>query len=135
MAMEFFKGIYTMEALKKAYHALIKTNHPDAGGDEAAMKAINIAYEQAVEYIKTHGAKTESDKAAADVPADFARVVSAVVACPGLIVEIVGSWVWVSGDTYNNRDALKTAGYRWAARKSAWYWHPDDQAARTAITA
>ena len=124
----YFDNITTMDGLRAEYRSLIKINHPDAGGDENIMKAINLAYEKAVEYIRRHGEKAEADKAAADVPAEFMDAVSAVVACPGLIVEIVGSWVWVTGDTYRNRDRLKAAGYRWAAKKSAWYWHPADQA-------
>ena len=124
----YFDNITTMDGLRAEYRRLIKINHPDAGGDEATMKAINLAYEAAVDYIRRHGEKAEADKAAADVPAEFMAAVSAVVACPGLIVEIVGSWVWVTGDTYRNRDRLKAAGYKWAAKKSAWYWHPADQA-------
>ena len=123
----YFDSIATMDGLRAEYRRLIKINHPDAGGDENTMKAINLAYEKAVEYIRRHGENAEADKAAADVPAEFMAAVSAVVACPGLIVEIVGSWVWVTGDTYRNRDRLKAAGYRWAAKKSAWYWHPADQ--------
>lgn len=122
----YFDNVATMDGLRAEYRRLIKINHPDAGGDENTMKAINLAYETAVEYIRLHGEKAEADKAAADIPAEFMAVVSAVVACPGLIVEIVGSWVWVSGDTYRNRDRLKAAGYKWAAKKSAWYWHPAD---------
>ena len=122
----YFDHIATMDGLRAEYRRLIKINHPDAGGDEAAMKAINLAYEKAVDYIRRHGEKAEADKAAADVPAEFMSAVSAVVACPGLIVEIVGAWLWVTGDTYRNRDRLKAAGYRWAAKKSAWYWHPAD---------
>lgn len=124
----YFDNITTMDGLRAEYRRLIKINHPDAGGDENKMKAINLAYEKAVDYIRRHGEKSEADKAAADVPAEFMAAVSAVVTCPGLIVEIVGSWVWVTGDTYRNRDRLKAAGYRWAAKKSAWYWHPADQA-------
>lgn len=122
----YFDHITTMDGLRAEYRRLIKINHPDAGGDENTMKAINLAYEKAVEYIRLHGEKAEADKAAADIPAEFMAVVSAVVACPGLIVEIVGSWVWVTGDTYRNRDRLKASGYKWAAKKAAWYWHTAD---------
>ena len=35
----------TDEEIKKAYRKLARTNHPDAGGDEAKFKEINEAYE------------------------------------------------------------------------------------------
>lgn len=122
----YFDGIYTMDALRTEYRNLIKVNHPDAGGDEATMRAINLSYEAAVARIRTHGDSAESAKAAADVPEAYMAAVSAVAARADLIVELVGSWVWVTGNTYGNRDILKAAGYRWAAKKGAWYWHLPD---------
>lgn len=124
---QYFDGITTMDALRREYRRLAKANHPDQGGDEATMRAINQAYEDAVNWIKQHGDGAERAKAAADVPADYVRIINAVIACPGLVVEIVGSWVWCTGNTYAHRATLKTAGYRYAPRKQAWYWHsPDD---------
>lgn len=35
----------TAAEIKSAYRKLSKTNHPDAGGDPAVMRAINDAYE------------------------------------------------------------------------------------------
>lgn len=120
---DFFKGIYTMQELHQEYRRLIKENHPDLGGDEETMKAINNQYEKAVEYIRKHGEHAEQKKAAAEVPAEFMGAVNAVVNCPGIILELVGCWLWATGDTYSNREALKAAGYHYASRKKAWYWH------------
>lgn len=123
---QYFDGITTIDALRKEYRRLARANHPDQGGDEATMRAINQAYEDAVNWIKQHGEGAERAKAAADVPADYVRIINAVIACPGLVVEIVGSWVWCTGNTYAHRATLKAAGYRYAARKQAWYWHSPD---------
>ena len=128
---KYFAGIYTLDALKAEYKRLVKENHPDLGGDEATMKAINNQYADAVEYIKLHGEQAEQAKAAREVPEEFMRAVSALVMCPGLIVELVGSWIWVTGNTYDNRETLKAAGYRFASKKRAWYWHtPEDGVSR-----
>lgn len=40
-----------------------------------------------------------------------------------MTVELVGSWIWVSGNTYAHRDTLKALGFGWAAKKHAWYYH------------
>ena len=37
-------------------------------------------------------------------------------------VELVGFWVWLSGDTKPYRAELKAAGYRWAPKKARWYF-------------
>lgn len=124
---KFFAGINTLDALKAEYKRLVKENHPDLGGDESTMKAINNQYAEAVEYIKQHGEQAEQAKAAREVPEEFVRVINAIISRAGLVIELVGSWIWVTGDTYENRDALKAAGYRFASKKRAWYWHnPED---------
>lgn len=124
---KFFAGINTLDSLKAEYKRLVKENHPDLGGDEATMKAINNQYAEAVEYIKLHGEQAEQAKASKEVPEEFVRVINAIITRAGLVVELVGSWIWVTGSTYENRDALKAAGYRFASKKRAWYWHnPED---------
>lgn len=35
-----------------------------------------------------------------------------------------GCCIWVSGNTKPHRDILKALGFRWAPKKSAWYWKP-----------
>ena len=42
-----------------------------------------------------------------------------------LTIEIVGTWLWVSGDTRSHKEAIKTAGFFWSHAKKMWYWrHP-----------
>lgn len=45
----------------------------------------------------------------------------------GLTLEIVGSWLWVWGDTYPHRDALRAAGLRWSSRRGRWHWAPEQR--------
>ena len=39
-----------------------------------------------------------------------------------LTIEIVGTWIWVSGDTRPHRETLKAAKFFWAHEKKMWYW-------------
>ena len=39
--MKYFNGVNTLDELKKEYRRLSKIHHPDCGGDEETMKAIN----------------------------------------------------------------------------------------------
>ena len=53
--------------------------------------------------------------------------VAALKALP-LTIEIVGEWVWVSGDTKPHKDKLKEFGLIWARKKKMWFWrHPDSR--------
>ena len=43
--MKYFTNCRTLDELKKEYRRLAMLNHPDRGGDEATMKAINNEYD------------------------------------------------------------------------------------------
>lgn len=57
-------------------------------------------------------------------PASTVEAVEAIATLPGLVVEVCGTWVWVSGETKQHKDALKMKGFRWASKKARWYWCP-----------
>jgi len=45
---------------------------------------------------------------------------------PGLHLEICGSWLWITGATYENRKALKAIGCGYSHKKQSWYFHEDE---------
>lgn len=42
---KYFKNVQNYNELKKIYKELLKTNHPDNGGDLAKMQEINAEYD------------------------------------------------------------------------------------------
>jgi hypothetical protein len=40
----------------------------------------------------------------------------------GLEVEVIGTWIWVSGNTYAHKDALWKLGLNWSASRKMWYF-------------
>ena len=81
-----------------------------------------------VKAFRIHGDGAERAAASAEVPAEYAAAVAAAVNLEGIILDLVGSWIWATGCTYIHKDALKAAGYRWASKKAAWYWRPESAA-------
>jgi len=41
---------------------------------------------------------------------------------PGVKVELIGSWVWVSGNTKPVKDDLKAAEFKWNSKRKMWYY-------------
>lgn len=48
---KWFAGVTTIEELRKRYRELLKQLHPDNGGDEETMKAINIEYDKLFDVL------------------------------------------------------------------------------------
>ena len=48
---------------------------------------------------------------------------AAIISLPGIEIELIGNWLWVSGNTFSVRDALKQEGFYFSHPKAAWYFH------------
>ena len=126
--MTYFTTCRTLEELKKEYRRLSMIHHPDRGGDAATMASINNEYDEAFSRMQRTGTTGTQQKKAPEAPEAFRAVISRLVILDGLKIEICGSWIWVSGNTYPNREALKAAGLRYSKSKAAWYWRPAESA-------
>ena len=40
-------------------------------------------------------------------------------------IEIIGTWLWVSGNTYEHKDILKELGLWYSKNKESWYHNGD----------
>lgn len=125
----FFDKCKDLTELKAEYKRLAMLHHPDRGGDVETMKAVNAEYDAAFERLKRFAAKepNEAHKQTAEVAEDFRKVVDALLKLDGIEIELCGSWLWISGDTFAVKDELKAAGCRWQKQKRKWYWHPPDK--------
>lgn len=123
---KYFKNIYSLEELRKVYKKLAKENHPDNGGSEEVIKVINVEYEIVFKMLKkSDTANSEKYNMAADE--QIRKIINMIINL-NINIEICGSWVWVSGETYTCKNELKKNGFHWASKKKMWYWHnPEDQ--------
>ena len=95
--------------------------HPDRGGSTEMMQAVNAAYAMVKDFsgtVDTTGAQVGYGEA-------LNEAINAIITCPGLVIEVCGIWVWVSGDTRYLKETLKAASYRWASKKHQWYFRPE----------
>lgn len=143
MKFKYFKADYqtTIEEVKKQYKKLIFKYHPDLAAkngltiDEAteATKTINVEFE----YLRKHNynihetaeGSTYTDWSQ-DVPDDvtnrYAEIIETLIHMEGVIIEICGKFVWLSGSTYDYKNEIKNLGFRWASKKKMWFLAPKD---------
>lgn len=128
----FFAGCSTMDALKKAFHILAQSAHPDHGGNTATMQAINEEYKARFEVLK----RGQNERAAQDTSGytqattetaeEFVEIIEKLLRMDGITVELCGRWLWIGGNTKEHKDALKAAGCRWCSKKKLWSWHHEE---------
>lgn len=131
--MAYFKNVDTLEELRKQYKELLKVHHPDNGGNVPAMQDVNAEYDKLFKILKdrhdsktTGTGKTSYDNIKYDFTEDakLREVLNKVISFHGITIEICGSWIWLF-NSYNYRKELKEMGFKFAAKKKAWYWHSD----------
>ena len=55
---------------------------------------------------------------------------NAIINCYGIVIEVCGAWIWVSGETKPNKEILKTSGFLWSSQKEMRYFRPQSQKKR-----
>jgi curved DNA-binding protein CbpA len=125
----YFNSPQTLEDLKRQYRELSLKHHPDKGGDTATMQAINAEYEQLFRRLKDVHRAADGEVYTASKPSDetaeqFIHVIDVLMKLDGVIIEICGRFVWLSGNTKIYKDVIKDLGFRWSTNKTAWYLAP-----------
>lgn len=127
--MTYFTNVQTLEELRKEYKRLVKQNHPDNGGSEDIIKIINVEYEISFHILeKTDTASSNKFNMRED---EMLRAIINAIVNLNIEIEICGSWIWVSGNTYSCKDELKSNGFHWASKKKMWYWHDPQEQTRS----
>lgn len=126
---QFFEGICNETEAKAKYKELAKKYHPDVGGCVETMKLINLQYERVLTgvYQKEGKSITEIEELLKR-STGLAEKLCEIIACPSVIVELCGNWIWVTGETREVKETLKGAGFFWASKKGAWYWRSKEDA-------
>ncbi|AFZ69774.1 DnaJ domain-containing protein [Deinococcus peraridilitoris] len=140
--MHYFQNAQNADQLKTEYRQLCKTYHPDKGGTTEQMQAINAAYEKLMaqflsgksvdEYGKGKFYKSREEEA--EVEARVQEAIQKVAHLDGIELEIIGAWVWASGDTKTHKDALKEAGYWWMHKRGMWAFKGKASSGRGELT-
>lgn len=135
--MEYFKNCYGIQAIKDEYRRLCFLHHPDlAGGDLRTMQDINNQYHarlKSKDGTEVKGKSKEGKEFKYTYRYDFTKESALTdmlykvigLQMPGVSVEIIGSWLWLSGETKPHAEALgrKGLGFSYSGPKQSWSWH------------
>ena len=128
MKTTYFSACKSIEEAKRLYHKLAVKFHPDLGGNLETMQAINNEYDIIAEQLKNihesaTGENYTAEQNSTEIPADFRDLINKLIHLDGINIELVGRWIWLTGNTYFHKDTIKSLGFKYASNKKAWYWH------------
>lgn len=126
MSAKWFTDCTTIEQAKQLYRKLAKRLHPDNGGNEKEFVDMQNEFESFCKNPRhsfhensTNGTTKNSEPFDAKL---FMDIINKLATIPGIDIEICGSWLWITGNTYPYKDYLKEIGCRWSVGKKKWYW-------------
>lgn len=127
MKIKYLKEVKNLQELKTLYFKLSKENHPDHGGNHEIMKIINNEYDYLKKILKNKKAEDGETiiNETYESMKNFKDLIEDLLQYPNIIIDIIGSWVWISGiGTYNIKDDILYSKYnmRYSKPKKSFYW-------------
>lgn len=125
----YFEGVKNFEELRQAYKRLIRQYHPDLHQEnkEEYTRIMAEIIKQYEDLEKVISRTTEGRKQSAEYRAiNFTEVINQLINLDRLVIEIVGSWIWLSGNTYPHKEIIKKVGFQWSKKHKKWYMSPTE---------
>jgi hypothetical protein len=115
--------IKELDDLKKQYLKLAKKYHPDAGGTTAQFQDLQNEYEKLFDKI-IQGSSLNNEQKQTEIQIDEAirEVVNKLVLIEGIDIELIGKWLWITGNTYPYRAIFKSVGMFPTKKNNVFYW-------------
>jgi hypothetical protein len=125
MKTDFFFGCKTSDEVKQRYEELSKVFKPLGNSKTNEMIiAIHDEYEKLMMVLgESKPAEAAKEKATVS---EKIKALQEKVNPEGLHLEICGTWLWVTGKTFQVKDTLKELGFRYSPNKLSWYYRKED---------
>ena len=129
--MKWFNHPETCEELKRQYRELAFTYHPDCGGSNEIMQEVNAEYDELFYILKDihhnkEGGTYTSREASSETTDQFKDLINELMKMEGITIEVIGRFVWLTGNTKPYKEQLKAMKFQWHSKKLAWYLKPED---------
>lgn len=135
--LEEIRNTNTLAELKATYKNWCMKLHPDLNPDKDTteeMKELNNAYEEHFKLLKTREMnKDKKDRekfSFNEAPEDLINIINTLIRFKGLQIDIVGNWIWLSGNTYPYKEEIKNLKFHWSKGKKKWFWNGSDKVRR-----
>lgn len=126
--MKWFVNVKTLDELRSIYRKLAMEHHPDRGGSTRDMQEINAEYEYLSKYLIDNNTTFSEGRKHYEhyVSEEIRTKLNEVIFMEEVTIEVIGSWIWITGNTRPLKEDLKAKGFKFSPNKIAWYWYYGD---------
>ena len=110
-----FENVTGLNEAKKIFKKLARELHPDVGGSEEEFKILKNVYDDIIEHKIYFSNESKFDL-------ELEKIISKILHFENITIEVVGSWIWLSGETKAIKNNLKDLSFKWASKKKMWYY-------------
>lgn len=115
--------IKDLDDLKKQYFKLAKKYHPDTGGTKEQFQKLQNDYEKLLKQILSGSKFSQAEKENETIlDSEIRNIIDQLIIIEGITIELIGKWLWIGGNTYPVRTALKSAGLTFIKKAGVPYW-------------
>lgn len=126
MFTDIFTGL-TASEVRTLYKKLAHKYHPDKGGNTRDMQKLNKAYMEALKKLYNENLDPEKEDIDWKHEEKLMEKIQKVVNLEGVKIEVLGVWLWVTGNTYPHKKHLRENGFFFSKHKKAWYYRNEAQ--------
>lgn len=110
-----FRNVSEIGEAKKLYKQLAKKLHPDVGGNEEDFKNLLSIYHHILQNGLYFSSEVKFDL-------EIEKIIAQILHFENIEIEVIGKWIWISGETREIKETLKNLGFKWASKKKMWYF-------------
>lgn len=121
--MKWFSEANNLNELRNTYKRLLFKYHPDNNSSfntTSIMQEINSEYDELLKHFTSNQDSSHNDYT---TETEIKNILNEVVKIKAdILIELIGTWIWISGNTYPIRKQLSELGLVWAPKKKMWHW-------------
>ncbi len=95
------------------------------------MKAVNAAFDfLMVNFDKINQFQSADEEDRYNYGEELENILTTLSGLSGVVYEVIGNWVWISGETREHKGELNEMGCKWAPKKKQWFYRPEEHKSR-----